>query len=39
MEEAEDFEKQAARDYFPAFGWAGPDEGWDAWEGPCDDST
>lgn len=25
---------QAARDFFVAFGWAEPDGGWDAWEGP-----
>jgi hypothetical protein len=25
---------QASRDFFTAFGWAEPDCGWDAWEGP-----
>jgi hypothetical protein len=25
---------QAARDFFVAFGWAEPDCGWEAWEGP-----
>lgn len=26
---------QAARDFFAAFGWAEPEGGWDAWEGPA----
>jgi len=30
---------QAARDFFAAFGWAEPDGGWDAWEGPSDESV
>lgn len=28
---------QAARDFFAAFGWAEPEGGWEAWEGPPQD--